>query len=272
MKFDPIVGEKVSGRINHGSDDRIAPPIGSSNNKDNYLWGTLSLMQSQQSFVQGQSSVVNPPQRRSGPRQYLPGFVRRLSSSAKLERQSRQPTHFRSDFVGCMDLHADPQTVAQYLDRHPEWFVRCAAPIQAIPEGDNGYVLSLGRYGSFGFEVEPKIGLNLLPQDQGIYRIETITLPDEAEQTYLVDFQAALQLVDAPEVACGAEDSLTKVEWVLDLGVTLFFPRFIHRLPAQLIQHTGDRLLNQVVKKISTSLTAKVQDDFHQSFGIKPSV
>ncbi|MGF1602451.1 MAG: DUF1997 domain-containing protein [Thermosynechococcaceae cyanobacterium] len=228
-------------------------------------------MQSQQSFVQGQS-VVDSPQHHQGPRQYLSGFVRRLSPPAKLELQSRQPTLFRSDFVGCMDLHADPQTVAQYLDRHPDWFVRCAAPIQAIPEGENGYILSLGRYGSFGFDVEPKIGLNLLPQDRGVYRIETITLLDEAEQTYLVDFQAALQLIDTPEAVSEAQQAtLTKVEWVLDLGVTLFFPRFIHRLPAQLIQSTGDRLLNRVVKTISTSLTAKVQDDFHRSMGITPA-
>ncbi|WP_158535099.1 DUF1997 domain-containing protein [Acaryochloris thomasi] len=225
-------------------------------------------MQSQQPFIQDPPVADVPHQ---GPRRFLPGFVRRLSSSTQLELTSRQPTHFRSDFVGCMDLHANPQTVAEYLDQHPEWFVRCAAPIQAIPEGDSGYILSLGRYGSFGFEVEPKIGLNLLPQDEGIYRIETITLPDEAEQTYLVDFQAALQLVDTPEVASPQQGILTKVEWVLDLGVTLFFPRFIHRLPAQLIQRTGDRLLNQVVKKISTSLTAKVQDDFHQSHGIIPA-
>jgi hypothetical protein len=228
-------------------------------------------MQSQQPFIQDQS-LADAPCQRQGPRRYLPGFVHRLSSSTKLELASRQPTHFRSDFVGCMELHADPQTVAEYLDRHPDWFVRCAAPIQAIPEGDNGYILSLGRYGSFGFEVEPKIGLNLLPQDEGVYRIETITLPDEAEQTYLVDFQAALQLVDAPEaIASRQQGILTKVEWVLDLGVTLFFPRFIHRLPTQLIQRTGDRLLNQVVKKISTSLTAKVQDDFHHACGITPS-
>lgn len=241
--------------------------MGSPKSKDNYPWGTLSLMQSQQPFIPDQSEASMP---RKGPRRYLPGFVRRLSSSTKLERVSRPPTLFQSEFVGCMDLHAEPQIVAEYLDQHPEWFVRCASPIQAIPEGDNGYILSIGRYGSFGFEVEPKIGLNLLPQDEGIYRIETISLPDEAEQTYLVDFQAALQLVDEPEViAHSQQGTLTKVEWVLDLGVTLFFPRFIHRLPAQLIQRTGDRVLNQVVKKISTSLTAKVQDDFHHSHGIR---
>ncbi len=225
-------------------------------------------MQSQQSFTQDQPAADMPSK---GPRRFLPGFVRRLSSSTKLELVSRKPTLFQSEFVGCMELHADPKLVAEYLDQHPEWFVRCAAPIQAIPEGDNGYILSIGRYGSFGFEVEPKIGLNLLPQDEGVYRIETITLPDEAEQTYLVDFQAALQLVDEPEVMPNAQQGvLTKVEWVLDLGVTLFFPRFINRLPAQLIQRTGDRVLNQVVKTISTSLTAKVQDDFHQSHGITP--
>jgi carbon monoxide dehydrogenase subunit G len=56
---------------------------------------------------------------------------------------------------------------------------------------------------------------------------------------------------------------ITKVEWQLDLTVYLQFPKFIRRLPSYLVQSTGDRLLNQVVRQVSRRLTSKVQADFH---------
>ncbi|MGB8701233.1 MAG: DUF1997 domain-containing protein [Thermosynechococcaceae cyanobacterium] len=174
-------------------------------------------------------------------------------------------SHFRSHFVGAMELRADAATVTQYLNAHQGWFCRCAHPMQVHPIGEHGYILTIGRYGSLGFEIEPKIGLHLLPpDDQGVYRIETI--PDSVPEDlgYQVDFKAALQLVDRPgETALSS--SITHVEWTLDLGVALQFPRFIRRLPHSLIQVTGDRLLQQIVRQISRRLTAKVQEDFHAS-------
>ncbi|NEQ25862.1 MAG: DUF1997 domain-containing protein, partial [Microcoleus sp. SIO2G3] len=41
------------------------------------------------------------------------------------------------------------------------------------------------------------------------------------------------------------------------------FPRFIHALPKAIVQSTGDRLLNRVVREVSRRLTRKVQQDFH---------
>ena len=61
---------------------------------------------------------------------------------------------------------------------------------------------------------------------------------------------------------------ITRVEWELDLIVNLHFPKFIQRLPKSLIQSTGDRLLNQIVRQVSRRLTRTVQEDFHQSLGI----
>ena len=58
---------------------------------------------------------------------------------------------------------------------------------------------------------------------------------------------------------------LTWVEWELDL---VQFPRFIRRLSRSLIQSTGDRILNQIVRQVSRRLTHKVQKDFHQSLNI----
>jgi Protein of unknown function (DUF1997) len=175
-------------------------------------------------------------------------------------------THFQSHFVGCMELRSDAALVTDYLQKHQGWFCRCAHPMQVQPVEGNGYLLTVGRYGSLGFEVEPKIAVRLLPPDaEGVYRIETIPGLVE-EDKYEVSFKAALQLVDRADETPTSPDALvTHVEWTLDLGVSIAFPRFINRLPHALIQGTGDRLLQQIVRQVSRRLTAKVQDDFHKT-------
>ena len=194
-------------------------------------------------------------------------------SAAGIESLS-QSSSFQSQFAGRMELHADPQQVAQYLDAHQGWFCRCAQPMKAEPLGENGYALSVGRYGSLGYELEPRIGLVLLPEEQGVYRIQTTSVPGCEAQNYQVDFQAALELVDSTSLdpAPTPPPELTRVEWHLNLGVTIQFPRFIYKLPQSLIQQTGDRLLRQIVRQVSQRLTTRVQDDFHTYLGQQLSV
>ncbi len=191
----------------------------------------------------------------------------------------QEPVCFHGSFASCMEMYTDAATVANYLDVHRAWFPRCALPMTTEAIGENGYALTIGRFGSFGYEVEPKIGLDLLPQDQGIYRIQTIPIPNYNPPGYDVDFQAALQLVEVvPDAALiatlgrsGLEQvpgQITRVEWELDLKVMIQFPRFIHALPKSLIQSTGDKLLNQIVRQVSRRLTYKVQEDFHTTVQI----
>ncbi|MBD2569007.1 DUF1997 domain-containing protein [Anabaena lutea] len=172
---------------------------------------------------------------------------------------------FRSRYQDCMEMYAPVWKVAEYLDSHSSWFVRCAEPMKVQPLGENGYALVIGRFGAFGYEVEPKIGLELLDPEDGNYCIRTIPIPDYQAPGYDVDYNASLQLVES-----AAE--MTRVEWQLDLMVELHFPRFIQRLPHSLIQSTGDRLLHQIVRQVSRRLTRKVQEDFHQSQNIAFSV
>jgi hypothetical protein len=182
------------------------------------------------------------------------------TEDALLEASVSTATRFYSRYTDCMELYAPPATVAKYLDNHASWFIRCAQPMKVEPLGKNGYALVIGRFGSFGYEVEPKIGLELLPSEQGIYRIVTIPIPDYQAPGYDVDYQASLQLVES--------DDMTRVEWELNLTVDIYFPRFIQRLPKPLIQSTGDRLLNQIVRQVSHRLTRKVQEDFYVSLGV----
>lgn len=189
-----------------------------------------------------------------------------------VEQSNQEPTRFLSQFIGTMELHADAQTVAKYLDAHHGWFCRCAHPMKVRPLGNNGYTLTIGQFGAFGYDVEPKISLDLLPQDQGVYRIRTISMVDPDPQGYEVDFQAALQLAEASVNADGmaetSQSKLTRVEWHLNLEVAIQFPKFIQKLPKNLIQQTGDRLLAKIVQQVSQRLTAKVQDDFHATLGL----
>lgn len=186
-------------------------------------------------------------------------------------------TKFYSQYIDSMEMHADFKTVAAYFDEHHSWFRRCAHPMKAEPLGKNGYALVIGRFGSYGYIIEPKIGLDLLPQDHGVYRIETIPIPDYVTNGYDVDFRAAMELVEksAEEIndpafyADSFSGKVTRVQWQLDLTVSIQFPRFIHRaLPKQLIQTTGERLLRQIVRQVSQRLTRKVLEDFHTSHGV----
>lgn len=172
-------------------------------------------------------------------------------------------TKFYGHYSDCMEMSAKIDTVAMYLNTHSSWFSRCAEPMKVQPLGENGYALIIGCFGAFGYEVEPKIGLELLPADEGVYRIRTIPIPGYQAPGYDVDYRAALQLKEKD-----GDSEVTRVEWELDLVVCLHFPRFIQRLPKSLIQVTGDRLLNKIVRQVSRRLTRKVQEDFHQSLGI----
>lgn len=104
-----------------------------------------------------------------------------------------------------------------------------------------------------------------MPPEEGIYRIRTIPIPDYQAPGYDVDYRASLQLIENDVCSSG---EVTRVEWELDLVVDLHFPRFIQRLPKSIIQSTGDRLLNQIVRQVSRRLTRKVQQDFQKSLEI----
>ena len=179
-----------------------------------------------------------------------------------------------------MEMRAPASVVGAYLDRHEGWFRRCAAPMAVDPLGASGYVLTLGRFGNFGFEVEPTIGLTLLPQQEGIYRIQTVAVPSpdaSLAALYDVDFNASLRLDEADsshdpgEISAEEVDRMmahTLVRWELDLSVWIRLPAMITILPEPLVQSSGDHLLRQIVRQISRRLTWKVQEDFHASHGI----
>ncbi|MGB3571342.1 MAG: DUF1997 domain-containing protein, partial [Phormidesmis sp.] len=104
--------------------------------------------------------------------------------------------HFQGNYIGHMEMYADAASVAQYLDAHQDWFHRCAKPMAVEPIGNSGYGLTVGKFKSLNHEVEPKIGLHLLPQEEGVYRIETIPVPGYEPVGYDVDFQASMTLCE----------------------------------------------------------------------------
>ncbi|MCS5706544.1 DUF1997 domain-containing protein [Synechococcus sp. FGCU-3] len=172
---------------------------------------------------------------------------------------------YASSFSDLMEMRAPADVVGRYLDHHEGWFRRCAAPMTVRPLGPHGYALTLGRFGNFGFEVEPTIGLELLPQAEGVYRIVTVPSgqPETAlESLYDVEFNAALRLE-------ALNEDHTEVRWDLDLSVWIQLPGVITLLPDGLVQSSGDHLLRQIVRQISRRLTWKVQEDFHASHGME---
>lgn len=173
------------------------------------------------------------------------------------------PAKFSNHFVGYMDMYADAATAIAYLDAHQGWFCRCAHPLKVKAIGSNAYALGIGHVGALGYKVDPRIGLDLLPQKEGVYRIRSIPLPDQEPQVYDVDFQAVMILKEQPADENGVV--MTSVEWQLDLTVSIQLPRFVQVFPQHVLQKTGDTVLAHVVKSISQTLTAKVQADFHKT-------
>ncbi len=200
--------------------------------------------------------------------------VEAVCSLAKPEPNSVQPqlageeltkTRFVNSFADTMAMNADVRTVAQYFDQHQDWFIRCAQPMQVESLGRNGYAITIGCFNSFGYIVEPKVGLELLPHKSYCYPIKTIGIPDYQPPGYEVDFSADMRLVEVLK----DHQLVTQVDWTLDLAVYIQFPKFIHKLPQPVIQKTGDKLLQQIVKQVSKRLTIKVQKDFHGAAGLQ---
>jgi hypothetical protein len=48
------------------------------------------------------------------------------------------------------------------------------------------------------------------------------------------------------------------------MDVAVQFPKYIYKLPQNLIRKTGDRLLAEIIRQVSPRLTYKVQKDFHE--------
>ena len=176
-----------------------------------------------------------------------------------------------------MEMLAPTSVVADYLDHHEDWFERCAAPMQVHAVDHQSYGLTLGRFGNFGFEVEPTIGLRLLPEQQRVYRIETIDLNGDSTEGespalndhYDVDFRARMELKPWASQESIDASLATAVSWDLDLSVWIRLPRVITMLPDSLVQSSGDHLLKQIVRQISRRLTWKVQEDFHANRGLQ---
>jgi hypothetical protein len=189
-----------------------------------------------------------------------------------------KPVNFQTAFGGCMEMYGDRTLVAEYLNAHGGWFCRCAQPMQVEPMGEHGYIITVGRFGSLGYEVEPKMAVILHPPENHFYLMESVPVPDYIPPGYSVDYKADMNLTEVcvSQAAQGIEDLykknqqslpsvITKVNWQLKLSVSVQFPRFIYKLPLNFLQRTGDRFLGQIIRQISPHLTYKVQLDFHSS-------
>jgi hypothetical protein len=195
-----------------------------------------------------------------------------------LDGSEAKAIHFQTHFEGSMEMYSDGETVAEYLQSHEGWFCRCAQPMKVEPYTENGYILTVGRFGALGFDVEPKIAVVLEPPQDGQYFMHTIPLPDPTFLGYEVDYQAVMTLNEIARDQAGEglekvyrkqgmdelPENITKVQWQLNMDVAVFFPKYIHKLPQALIRKTGDRLLAEIIRQVSPRLTFKVQQDFHE--------
>lgn len=199
----------------------------------------------------------------------------------KQETKEKQPFIFKTSFWGYMEMYDTPTEVGKYLDKHQEWFIDCAKPMEAEPIQENGYTITVGRFGSFGYEVEPKMNVLFEVSPEQKYLMYSVEVPDYQPPGYEVEYQASMELSPIAledssailgkypaKIAKSLPQQVTQVKWELHLEVTVYFPQFIYRLANSVIQKTGDRLLSQIVRQVSPRLTCKVQKNFHDSLNL----
>lgn len=198
------------------------------------------------------------------------------SQNYSQEIATKQIFWFSACFAGHMDMYSDLETVANYLDNHQGWFSRCAQPMQVELLNQNAYILNVGKFASLGYEVEPKVAIALDPPQDNLYVMRTVPIPNHQFPGYEVQYKSFMELEPLATTHLKPiikrkiisqhhvlPQSVTRVSWELDIGVTVEFPRFMRKLPTNLIQVSGDRFLAQIVRQISPRLSYKVQQDFH---------
>lgn len=212
------------------------------------------------------------------PANFNRNFIAHGVTDKKSQVISNTPMIFHTSFTGSMEMYGDEETVSKYLSNHQGWFIRCAEPMKVRAFGENGYTLSVGKYGAFGYNLEPQMSVILETPESNRYSMYSVANPQfDKTSNYEVNYRSNLQIESIPvsQASQGIEKvyrqkglnnlphQITKIHWTLNLTVKIQFPNFIYRLPTSMIQSTGNRLLAQIVKQISPRLSYKVQKDFH---------
>jgi len=159
-------------------------------------------------------------------------------------KEDNQLLGFQTHFAGSMDMYSNQDTVADYLGAHEGWFCRCAEPMKTLPFGDNGYIITIGKYGAFGYELEPKIAVVLDLPVNGVYHTRSVPIPDQPFLGYLVDYQAIMKLEEMPLSSPSQEieaifrqrgreipELITQVTWDCVWMLWLSFPSLSIKFP-----------------------------------------
>ena len=153
--------------------------------------------------------------------------------------------------------------VAAYLDDHQELVPRCASPMQVEAIDQKSYSLTLGRFGNFGFEVEPTIALRSCRSRKG----STGSKPCRRAAS---PWPAGSLRRRLPRPGCAGSPKQDTPHRAMGSGsqASGSAAQGDHHAAGSVVQSSGDHLLRQIVRQISRRLTWKVQEDFHATHGL----
>ena len=181
------------------------------------------------------------------------------------------PFHCHAAFAGMMEMGSDSQTVIDYLKQHQDWFPDCAKPMTVEPIGENGYLLSLGRFGALGFHVDIKLALGMEFLETGKFGMRSLPLPEPSPTAYDVDYKATMELreinpADHHESSASLAKAITQLVWDLKLNIAVQLPKFVRKLPLTLVQKASNRLLCKIVGQVSPTFNETGSTRFSSSF------
>ena len=175
---------------------------------------------------------------------------------------------------GRVDLETDQDTLAHYLHDHSEWIERCFKPLKVLPLSPETYKLQFFRIGGLGFELEPCFGVRIWPEQNNVFWLSSIDLPEEEGLPYTVDCLSYFRLEELDPAQhqdrkYRPAEALTRVHWDLKLDIWMQLPGFLQALPYAFVYRVGTWVVHQVTRSMSDRLTHNVCTDFYRSVGKK---
>ncbi|MEO1133639.1 MAG: DUF1997 domain-containing protein [Cyanobacteria bacterium J06639_1] len=180
------------------------------------------------------------------------------SESDPVRTTDRDTVRLLVNQSGWVEMDTEREPLAVYLRQHPKWVARCFKPLKVEQLCDRTYRLQFFRMGGLGFNLEPCFGIEILPDEDYLFALNSIELPTDEGLPYHVDCYSSFLLEERQP----GETIQTRVNWELKLDIQMQLPGFLLALPRKQVLAVGQGVVNQVARSMCKRLTRNICTDY----------
>ncbi|BAC91438.1 DUF1997 domain-containing protein [Gloeobacter violaceus] len=151
---------------------------------------------------------------------------------------------------GDVRLETDLPPLAGYLRKPDHWIPVGFRPLK-VEAAAGTYRLQLPEFGALGFRVAPRVALRVVEEDERLYRLHSVPLPDPG---YAVDFDGLFRLDPAARAVA--------VFWEANFGIRIELPGFLGMFPQPVVQAAAQAAVSAMNAGVCRSLVGNICRDF----------